>query len=290
MARVKEPKINSEFAFFIKPLSEEERSKLRASIIEDGIREPIILWEETGDIVDGHNRYDISKELKIPCPTRVKSFKSADDVLIWMADNQLGRRNANEETKAFLRGKEYLANRRTENFHNLNGHKALAETGLPNCQSDNPGESTAQKLAKKHGVSASTIMRDAAFAQGVEASPDKAAILAGTSGKTMTEVRNAAPVFCRSCRISTPKKDCPDCADLRGGKKPKRKGSRKKAGAMKYDWPNFKKKLGEIVRSIDAVANGYDRKGSVEHKKAIALMGDFVNHMRLWEKELVKGA
>lgn len=288
MARVKEPKINPDFAFFIKPLDAEERTKLRQSIIEDGIREPIVLWEETGEIVDGHNRYDISKELKIPCPTRVKSFKNADEVLLWMADNQLGRRNANEETKAYLRGKEYLSNRRTEILHNLNGSLDLGKIGLPDCQSDNPGESTAEKLAKKHGVSASTIMRDAAFAQGVDASPDKKEILAGTSGKTMTEVRNSAPVFCRTCRIGTPKKDCEACADLRGGKR--KKAAKKKVGAMKYDWPNFKKKIGEIVRSIDAVAHGYDRKGSVEHKKAIALMGDFVNHMRLWEKELVKGA
>lgn len=289
MARQREPKINSELAFFLKPLTKEERTNLRQSIIDDGVREPIIIWEETGEIVDGHNRYDICKELKVNCPTRVMSFKSKDEVLYWMAQNQLGRRNVTEEVKAFLRGKEYLSSRRTENFHNLNGHKTLSETGLPDCQSDNPGESTAEKLARKHGVSASTIIRDAAFAQGVEASPDKAEILAGTSGKTMTEVRNAAPVFCRSCRISTPKKDCQDCADLRGGK-PRKPSKRKKAGAMKYDWPNFKKKLGEIVRSIDAVAHGYDRKGSGDHKKAIALMGDFVNHMRLWEKELNKGA
>lgn len=287
MKRVKEPKISEELAFFLKPLTKEERANLRQSIIEEGIREPIIVDETTGFIVDGHNRWDISREIGVKCPMKVMAFKSIDEIKDWMAQNQLGRRNVTEEVKAFLRGKEYLSSRRTENLHNLNGHKTLSETGLPDCQSDNPGESTAEKLARKHGVSASTIMRDAAFAQGVEASPDKAAILAGTSGKTMTEVRNAAPIFCRSCRISTPKKDCQACADLRGGR-PRKPPKRKKAGAMKYDWPNFKKKLGEIVRSIDAVAHGYDRKGSGEHKKAIALMGDFVNHMRAWEKELAK--
>lgn len=281
MARQREPKINDELAFFLKPLTAEERADLRQSIIEDGIREKVIVWEETGFIVDGHNRWDISRELKINCPTVAKSFKDMDDVKRWMAKNQTGRRNLTPEALAYLRGMEYLRERKPI------GYPGKSEENGQICHDDILVGSTAEVLAEKHDVSPSTIMRDAQFAQGVEALPEeeKKKVLAGESDLTKKEIIAAAPVFCRSCRISIPKKDCVDCLKLRGKPQPKKP----KSGAMKFDWATYKKKLGVLIRANDQIATGYDCKGSVGHKKALALLGEYVDHMKVWEKELTKG-
>jgi ParB-like chromosome segregation protein Spo0J len=53
-------------------LTPEEYEALKASIAEHGVRVPIEVDEE-GNILDGHNRAAIARELQIPCPTTVKS-------------------------------------------------------------------------------------------------------------------------------------------------------------------------------------------------------------------------
>ena len=50
-------KINEKFKSIIPPLSKEEYEGLEQSIITEGCRDAICLWNDT--IIDGHNRYDI---------------------------------------------------------------------------------------------------------------------------------------------------------------------------------------------------------------------------------------
>ncbi len=84
-------KVNDTFKNLIPPLSTDEYNALEASILKEGVREAIILW---GDfIVDGHNRYEIATRHGLPFKTTVREFESEDDVIIWMIDNQLARRN-----------------------------------------------------------------------------------------------------------------------------------------------------------------------------------------------------
>lgn len=279
MARQREPKINSELAFFLKPLSVEERADLRQSIIDDGIRESVIVWEETGDIVDGHNRWDISRELKIKCPTVAKSFPNIEAVKKWMARNQTGRRNVSLEFQAYLRGMEYLR------------EKKPYGDNLLDCHDDNLGGSTAEKLAETFDVSPSTIIRDAKFAAGVNALPEeeKAKVLAGKSDLSKKDIIASAPLFCDRCARIGPVKNCPKCKEL-GAKKTKKGPKKPKSGSEKFEWAVFRKDLGKIVRHIDLIAVGYDCRKSVNHNKAVELLGAWVNHMKVWEKELTKGA
>ena len=60
------------------PLTEEEREALKASIAEHGVRVPVEVDEE-GNILDGHNRFDIARELGVPCPITVKNGLQTDD-------------------------------------------------------------------------------------------------------------------------------------------------------------------------------------------------------------------
>lgn len=86
--------IDEEFASLIPPLTHDEFSGLEQSIIAEGCREAIIVWN--GVIVDGHNRYRICRAHKIPYRTERRIFASRDEAILWMLRNQLSRRNLND--------------------------------------------------------------------------------------------------------------------------------------------------------------------------------------------------
>lgn len=87
-------RIDNEFKALIPPLKDEEWEGLERSILEDGIRDPLVLW---GDIlVDGHNRYEIAQLHDVPFSTVQKEFDSRDDAKLWIYRNQLSRRNLND--------------------------------------------------------------------------------------------------------------------------------------------------------------------------------------------------
>jgi len=88
-----ELKINERFKKFIPPLSDSEVQLLKEDILANGCRDPLVVWN--GIIVDGHHRYAICKEYGIPFEVVEKSFSDESEALIWIAKNQLGRRNLN---------------------------------------------------------------------------------------------------------------------------------------------------------------------------------------------------
>lgn len=95
-----EIKIDQEFKDLIPPLTVEEVLNLEQSILTEGCREAIILWN--GVIVDGHNRYAICTKHGIAFKTEEREFASRNDVRIWMIQNQFGRRNLDNYTRSGL--------------------------------------------------------------------------------------------------------------------------------------------------------------------------------------------
>ena len=87
-------KIDDEFARLIPPLTDDEYSRLEESIKKEGCRDALVLW---GDIlIDGHNRYKICEKHGIDYDTKQLEFDSREEVLIWIMQNQLSRRNLND--------------------------------------------------------------------------------------------------------------------------------------------------------------------------------------------------
>ena len=105
---MKQLEIKEEFKKLIPPLTTEEYKQLEDNCLEEGIREKIILWNNY--IIDGHNRYNIAKQWNLEFETESKNFNSEDDVILWMIDNQNGRRNLTDGWKYKLqqRKKEIL--------------------------------------------------------------------------------------------------------------------------------------------------------------------------------------
>lgn len=85
--------INLEFEKLIPPLAEDEFKQLEKNILNEGWRknESIVLWNNT--IIDGHNRYHICQKHGIKFNTTQMTFKDKKEVIVWIIDNQLGKRN-----------------------------------------------------------------------------------------------------------------------------------------------------------------------------------------------------
>ena len=84
-------KIDTEFANLIPPLTDEEYSGLEASIISEGCRDALVCWNDI--LVDGHNRYKICAEHNISFNVIQRDFANRNEVLLWIMQNQLSRRN-----------------------------------------------------------------------------------------------------------------------------------------------------------------------------------------------------
>ena len=62
--KVYELEVNETLATVMPPLQELELNLLTQSLIQEGCRDPLVVWN--GMIVDGHNRYRICREHQIP--------------------------------------------------------------------------------------------------------------------------------------------------------------------------------------------------------------------------------
>lgn len=104
--------INEDLRAYIDPLTEDEYAALERSLLSEGCRDALVLW---GDLlVDGHNRYGICQKHEIPFNIiQNHTFKSIEDVHLWMIDNHLGRRSVSDFQRGVLalRKKEIVSTR-----------------------------------------------------------------------------------------------------------------------------------------------------------------------------------
>lgn len=152
-------KINKELKSFITPLSKEELFTLKENILEEGCREPLIVWKKSAEesvLIDGHNRYSICTEFDIAYTTREVIFKNIDEVKEWMVDNQLGRRNLNPDQLSYYRGLKYERMKKKKG-----GYDKILSKG-------HSGPLTSEILASEFNVSEKTIKRDSQYSRGLD--------------------------------------------------------------------------------------------------------------------------
>lgn len=88
-----ELKIDPELRDLLPPLTSEEYKQLEKNIVENGFDRNFPIMEWQGFIVDGHNRYDICRKHHIEPIIGTLAYKTKEEVMEWMLDIQLGRRN-----------------------------------------------------------------------------------------------------------------------------------------------------------------------------------------------------
>ena len=137
--------IDEEFKKLIPPLTPEEFAGLKQSLMNEGCRDPLVLWGNI--LIDGHNRYDICTRKNIPFQTVQREFESRERVIEWIILNQFGRRNlpAHERARLALRLKPMIAEK--------------AEYRMLNPMQNSAQGTTRDELAKVAGVSHDTIAK-----------------------------------------------------------------------------------------------------------------------------------
>ena len=166
----RELRIDPEFKNLIRPLRREEYRQLELNLVMEGCREAIVVWD--GTIVDGHNRYEICNKLKIPYGVKEQVFPNRDAAIAWICSNQLGRRNISEETKKYLIGRQYEAEKkahRNENGYNQYCPNPLATVGRGRPVEEESSRRTAARLGKEHHVSGATVQKYAKYSVALDA-------------------------------------------------------------------------------------------------------------------------
>ena len=161
---MKELKIDPELRDLLPPLTDEEYKQLEKNITENGFDKNFPIMEWHGYIVDGHNRYDICKKHDITdYVVGTLAYETKEEVMEWMLDIQLGRRNLSPiqriaitekyrpiyEKQALINKQNAISEARKNNENNRNEQFSV---NLPKTVPIN----TSEKLASVAGVSEKT--------------------------------------------------------------------------------------------------------------------------------------
>lgn len=154
-------KIDPEFKGLVPPLSPEEYLLLEESILKEGCREPLIIWQ--GTLLDGHHRLKICKEHGIVFKTANVSEKIKDriDARIWIRNNQRGRRNLTPAWKIELElgNKEDLLKKGKQTKIEAGKQARAVQLGVlsPGGKTPIDKHNTRKEIAKAAGVSTGQV-------------------------------------------------------------------------------------------------------------------------------------
>ncbi len=200
--------IDQEFKNLIPPLSSDESAQLFANLKEFGCIDPLVVWQSTSILLDGHNRYEVCTNEQIPYKIVEIDLPSREAAICWIANHQLGRRNITPETASYLRGKRYLhlKGNREDNLKQNLPKGNFCPSGDDSEEQDLPlgnfclSVNTAKTLAEQYKVSERTIKNDAQFTAALDTLASalgdelKHTILTRTAGLTKKEILSLAKV------------------------------------------------------------------------------------------------
>jgi hypothetical protein len=168
-------RIDSEFKRLIPPLAPEEFDQLRESLILDGCRDSICTWNDV--ILDGHNRYEICLLEDIQFTIRKLEFSCREAAIVWICTNQIGRRNITEETRRYLIGKRYEAEKRIgpPNIEGVNQHSPEVAYQIDTQPlRKGYGHVTAIALADEYKLAFGTVVRYGRYAEDMDRISERA--------------------------------------------------------------------------------------------------------------------
>lgn len=130
-------KTDSEFELLHITSSDDYNKNLEKNILKNGISHPLIIWQ--GFLVDGYKRYRICQKHGIPFPTHTISAETRFDVMEWICDQILLRKDLSEERKKYYIGKKFL-------------YRVDASKDKPGIEISIPGQP--KMRSKRYGIAA----------------------------------------------------------------------------------------------------------------------------------------
>lgn len=162
-------RVDPQFRELIRPLYKSDYLQLEKSIISEGCKEAIVIWN--GIIVDGHNRYDICKRYDIPFAIIDGDFDSRDEIVTWICRTQLQRSDLPEEFRHYLIGKQYESEK-AESWRNIGGNEPI---GQPYLRDTNRNKNRtairmgiSNRIAHENNVSRGTVEKYAVYAKAID--------------------------------------------------------------------------------------------------------------------------
>lgn len=198
-----EIRIDPEFEALIPPLSDDEFKQLRENILEvQEVYDPLILWN--GTLIDGHNRWRIIQENPdVRYKTTEVIFYNRNEAILWIINNQLGRRNLNKADAIILAQKksEVTSQAAKEKQSQAGKEHGRGMNGIASIKNDKsysePPVNTQKETAKLAGVSVGTV---AQFEQVQKKKPElvekirKGEMTIGGAYKEVKEAEKPKPV------------------------------------------------------------------------------------------------
>lgn len=153
---MRELKIDPELKDLLPQLTDEEYKQLEKNIVDNGFDRNFPIMEWHGYIADGHNRYSICKKHNIEPVIGTLAYNSKEDVMRWMLDIQLGRRNLSPIQRIAVAEKYrpiYEKQAKENSLNNLKQNKGVDKSNLTTRKENN---STVNKLSAIAGVKPTT--------------------------------------------------------------------------------------------------------------------------------------
>ena len=154
--------IDEEFKALLPALDEQTFSELEQNILQYGVRDPIVLWNDI--LIDGHNRYAICQKHELPFHTIDMEFDTREEVLIWIISTQVSRRNLTPMQLSYFRGLHHRADKQMVGSVN----QYTNQSAKPQNGGEQKPLSTSKRLAEKYRVSKNTIERDAKLSEAID--------------------------------------------------------------------------------------------------------------------------
>lgn len=159
----KELKIDPELRDLLPPLTDDEYKRLEKNIVENGFDKNYPIMEWHGYIVDGHNRYSVCQKHNIEYVVGTLAYETKEEVMQWMLDIQLGRRNLSPIQRIAVTEKyrPIYEKQAKENLAKAGNNYGVGKNKKPFQKSENPiiPINTTKKLANTAGVSTDTYSK-----------------------------------------------------------------------------------------------------------------------------------
>jgi len=153
-------KIDPEFRDFLPALSKDEKDGLEKNLVHNGCIHPLVVWKETGILIDGHNRYEICNKRGIRFPITEIPFKDKFEALFFISNLQHDRRNMNKWNIFMMLTKlETVLSKQTSD--RVSEIAKLIHKGAKKKEKEfeNVGQHTRDELVKQSGLGAGTLAR-----------------------------------------------------------------------------------------------------------------------------------
>jgi len=251
-------KINDVLRAYIEPLTESEYQALERSILVEGCRDALVLWEDV--LVDGHNRYQICQQHGIPFKvTENTSFRSLEDVKLWMIDNNLGRRSISDFQRGVLalRKKEIMAARAVE----LATAAAAEDAAIAPPQGDTiKAKPAAMPLASREDIARAARLSSATIGQ-IEK-------IQKTATPELVEAVRAGTISINAAATVASLSEAEQVAAVAGGKKELQKAAKEVRELRAASRPTKEPKEGEYGRPLTEVEELRSENAALKEKNA----------------------